>query len=100
MGIHVTHEVHQARSKERRQSGTDHTSTENTGCKALTSGRVPCGAERNTHREHGTGDTQQEREDQHQRERLHRTSNTDQEHQRSADGKYQTHHDAPTVLIG
>ena len=100
MGVHVAHEKQQTRSEEGRQCGTDHACTEHTGCETFTCGRVPSGAERNTNREHGTGNTEQEREDQHQGEGLHRTGKTDQKHQRGAHSKHQAHHDAPAVLIG
>ena len=58
-----------------------HAGTEHTGRKPSLEASYPCGTEGNTHNEHGTRNTQEECHNKQHGQRVHLTSNTNQEDQ-------------------
>ena len=63
----------QNRGHKRRNGGTHGAHPINTGREPLLRGTVPSCTERDTHREHSTGNTKKEAKHQHQPERFHGT---------------------------
>ena len=99
VSLEVTNTLHQAGGSECRNCSTHHAGTEHTGRKTLLGSVIPCGTEGNTHSEHGTRNTQEERHNKQHGQRVHLTSNTNQEDQGCANRQNSGEHNTTTVAV-